>query len=157
MDDDEIKYKDCIVMKANGYFDAPQLYHDLRTIDMLEIIGLGNHPRLAIDESYNLSEEAWTILDNDHNMIGSFGIARSGVEGMGVPWLLGTHRMHLIKRSFIKYSKEWLNRLFNDSYNVLTNYVMIENELSIRWLKWLGAVFNESNIEGYQQFSFYKS
>ena len=74
-----------------------------------------------------------------------------------MPWLLGTHRMHLIKRSFIKYSKEWLNRLFNDSYNVLTNYVMIENELSIRWLKWLGAVFNESNIEGYQQFSFYKS
>ena len=56
MDDDEIKYKDCIVMKANGYFDAPQLYHDLRTIDMLEIIGLGNHPRLAIDESYNLSD-----------------------------------------------------------------------------------------------------
>jgi hypothetical protein len=157
MDDDEIKYKDCVVMKANGYFDAPQLYEDLRIIDILEVIGLGNHPRLAVCDSYALSDEAWTILDPDHRMIGSFGIARSGVDGMGVPWMLCTHRVHLIKRSFIKYSKEWLNRLFNDKYHILTNYVMNENELSIRWLKWLGASFNECSIEGYQQFSFHKS
>lgn len=156
MDNEYYTYKDCIVEPANGDYDADALYADMRTIDMLEIIGLGNHPRLALVESYNVTERPWTILTRDYRMIGSFGVANSTIEGMGVPWLLGTHRMHLIKRTFIEQSKEWLSRLFNDKYEVLTNYIMEDNKLSIRWLKWLGASFNDCDVQGYKQFSFHK-
>lgn len=156
MDNEYYTYKDCIVEPANGDYDADDLYADMRTIDMLEIIGLGNHPRLALVESYKVTERPWTILTRDYRMIGSFGVASSTIEGMGVPWLLGTHRMHLIKRTFIEQSKEWLSRLFNDKYEVLTNYIMEDNKLSIRWLKWLGASFNDCDVEGYKQFSFHK-
>lgn len=156
MDNEYYTYKDCIVEPANGDYDADALYADMRTIDMLEIIGLGNHPRLALVESYKVTERPWTILTRDYRMIGSFGVANSTIEGMGVPWLLGTHRMHLIKRTFIEQSKEWLSRLFNDKYEVLTNYIMEDNKLSIRWLKWLGASFNNCDVEGYKQFSFHK-
>lgn len=156
MDKEYYTYDDCIVEPANGDYDAPVLYKDMRTIDMLEIIGLGNHPRLALEKSYEISDVAWTLLTRDYEMIGSFGIARSGTEGIGVPWLLGTHRMYLIKRTFIKHSKEWINRLFSDKYEMLTNYIMNENAMSIRWLKWLGASFSPCDIEGYQQFTFYK-
>ncbi len=154
-DEETYMYPDCRIDPANGYFDAPLLYEDMRSMDMLEIIGLGKHPRLALEESYKVSTHAWTILTSEHRMVGSFGIAGSDQENVGVPWLLGTHRMHLIKKSFLKHSREWIKRVFGD-YEVLTNVVMERNELSMRWLKWLGASFHDCTIDGYKQFYIYK-
>ena len=34
-------YPDCRIDPANGYMDAPALYEDMRSMDMLEIIGSG--------------------------------------------------------------------------------------------------------------------
>jgi hypothetical protein len=153
----EYIYNDCRIDPANGEFDWLPLYEDMRTQDMLEIIGLGQHPRQALQESYKISEEAWTVTTLDMRMVGSFGVCPAIRQpNIGVIWLLGTHRMHLIKKTFIKHSKEWIDRLMGD-YNVLTNYVMESNELSFRWLTWLGATFSDVGIDGYKQFHIYKN
>ena len=149
-------YEDCTIHPAVGEFDWLPLYEDMRTQDMLEIIGLGQHPRTALQESYAVSDEAWTIHMPDLRIVGSFGVCQAIRQPhVGVIWLLGTHRMHLIKKTFIKRSKEWIDRLMGD-YNVLTNYVMESNELSVRWLTWLGATFTDVGIDGYKQFNIYK-
>ncbi len=155
--DDVYVYDDCTIHPAVGEFDWLPLYEDMRTQDMLEIIGLGQHPRTALQESYRVSEEAWTIHMPDLRVVGSFGVSQAIRQPhVGVIWLLGTHRMHLIKKTFIKHSKHWIDRLMGD-YNVLTNYVMESNELSVRWLTWLGATFSDVGIDGYQQFHIYKN
>ena len=38
----------------------------------------------------------------------------------------------------------------------LTNLVMTDNELSVRWLTWLGATWRDCSVDGFQQFSLYK-
>ena len=88
-------------------------------------------------------------------MVGSFGVAPSSKPNVGVAWLLGTYRIHLIKKTFVRHSKEWIDRLMGD-YECLTNLVCKENELSVRWLTWLGAVWTDVGIDNYQQFTIYK-
>tara|TARA_B100001093_G_scaffold167750_1_gene160426 strand:- start:1614 stop:2081 length:468 start_codon:yes stop_codon:yes gene_type:complete len=155
MVDDEIVYSDCRIQTAIPEFDAVELYQDMRTMDMLEVIGLGHHPRLALEESYKRSTKAWSVCTSEFRMVASFGVCPSDKENVGIPWLLGTHRMHLIKKTFIKHSKEWIERMMGD-YDVLTNVVMTDNKLSMRWLVWLGAIFEECSIDGYKQFKIYK-
>lgn len=154
--DEEYVYNDCIIAPANGEFDAPQIYEDMRMADMLECIGLGEHPRLALEQSYEASEKAWTITTKDCRTVASFGVTQSskGVD-VGIVWLLGTYRIHNIKRTFVKHSKEWIDRLMGD-YKALTNVVCEQNDLSIRWLTWLGAVWSDCGIDNYKQFTIYK-
>lgn len=149
-------YNDCRITPAEPWFESSLLYDDMRTQDMLECIGLGHHPRLAIEQSYKVSEQAWTITTLDRRMIASFGVGKSSKPNEGVIWLLGTHRMHLIRKTFVKHSKEWVNKLMGD-YDVLTNLVMTSNELSMRWLTWLGASWTDVDIDGYKQFSIYNN
>lgn len=152
----EYVYSDCRIQPANGEFDAPALYEDMRVMDMVECIGLGHHPRKALFQAYEISEEAWTITTTaDTRMVGSFGVTSSPLPDVGIIWMLGTHRMHRIKKTFIKHSREWIARLFGD-YETLTNLVMTDNELAVRWLTWLGATWRDCHVDGFQQFSLYK-
>jgi len=152
----EYVYSDCRIRPADSELDAPALYEDMRVMDMIECIGLGNHPRHAILESYAQSQEAWTITTaEDMRIVGSFGVVQSLIPKCGVIWMLGTHRVHRIKKTFLKHSREWIDRLYGD-YTVLTNLVMEDNELSMRWLTWLGAKWSDCKYDGFKQFNLYK-
>ncbi len=111
--DETYVYEDCSIHTAVAEFDWLPLYEDMRTQDMLEIIGLGQHPKIALQESYEMSEKAWTIHMPDLRVVGSFGVSQAIRQpNVGIVWLLGTHRMHLIKKTFIKRSKEWIDRRY---------------------------------------------
>ena len=152
---DTLEYSDCIIKRSDGELDARPLYDDMRMADMLECIGLGHHPRLAVETSYTASTDSWSIWTPDYRMVGSFGVGPSSKPNVGIAWLLGTYRIHLIKKTFVRHSKEWIERLMGD-YSCLTNLVCKENELSVRWLTWLGAVWTDVGIDNYQQFTIYK-
>ena len=152
---DTLEYSDCIIKRSDGELDARPLYDDMRMADMLECIGLGHHPRLAVESSYTASTDSWSIWTPDYRMVGSFGVGPSSKPNVGIAWLLGTYRIHLIKKTFVRHSKEWIERLMGD-HECLTNLVCKENELSIRWLTWLGAVWTDVGIDNYQQFTIYK-
>ena len=51
----------------------------------------------------------------------------------------------------MKHSKERMEGLL-DGFDYLTNFVMKSNTLSYRWLKWLGAEFNDCQFDGYLSF-----
>ena len=152
---DTVKYSDCVIKRSKASFDGGQLYRDMRMADMLECIGLGHHPRLAVESSYEHSTASWSIWTPDYRMVGSFGVCPSSKKGVGIAWLLGTYRIHLIKKTFVRHSKQWIYRLMGN-YSCLTNVVCKENELSVRWLTWLGATWSDCGIDNYQQFTIYK-
>ena len=145
------KFNDCSVSDAIIGFDGPALYERMRVEDMLECIGHGVHPRLACEQSYELSEKCYSIKTRDYMLIASFGVCPTDDPKVGCAWLLGTDLMPTIKKTFVKHSKEYLDELMGD-YDYLTNIVSMNNKLSVRWLTWLGAEFGESHGSDYRRF-----
>ena len=131
--------------------DAPDLYEDLREEDMLEILGLMHHPRDAVYMSYHTSSKCYSVKDEWNNLYCSFGVAPIKGSNIGSAWLLGTRRLPKIKKFFLKHSKERMLGLL-DGFDYLTNFVMRSNTLSMRWLEWLGAEFNDCQYENYLSF-----
>ena len=59
-------------------------------------------------------------------------------------WLLTTNIIAEHKFLFIRYSQRWVEDVLK-IYPVLTGNVRIDNEPAKQWIKWLGAVFYESD------------
>jgi hypothetical protein len=137
--------------EAQPDMDAVDLYEDLREEDMLEILGLMSHPRDAIIFSYATSSKCYSVKDEMNNLYCSFGVAAINGTNIGSAWLLGTRRLPKIKKFFLKHSKERMEELLN-GFDYLTNFVMRTNTLSIRWLEWLGAEFNDCQYDNYLSF-----
>ena len=137
--------------EAQGDMDAADLYEDLREEDMLEILGLMSHPRDAVYMSYATSTKCYSVKDEMNNLYCSFGVAPIKGTNIGSAWLLGTRRLPNIKKFFLKHSAEKVEDLL-DGFDYLTNFVMRTNKLSIRWLEWLGAEFNDCQYENYLSF-----
>jgi len=137
--------------EAQGDMDAADLYEDLREEDMLEILGLMSHPRDAVYMSYATSSKCYSVKDEYNNLYCSFGVAPINGTNIGSAWLLGTRRLPKIKKFFLKHSAEKVSELL-DGFDYLTNFVMRSNKLSIRWLEWLGAEFNDCQFENYLSF-----
>ena len=137
--------------EAQGDMDAADLYEDLREEDMLEILGLMSHPRDAVYMSYATSSKCYSVKDEYNNLYCSFGVAPINGTNIGSAWLLGTRRLPKIKKFFLKHSAEKVSELL-DGFDYLTNFVMRSNKLSIRWLEWLGAEFNDCQFDSYLSF-----
>lgn len=131
--------------------DAVDLYEDLREDDMLEILGLNHHPRDAVYMSYSCSSKCYSVKDEMNNLYCSFGVAPIKGTNIGSAWLLGTRRLPTIKKFFIKNSVERMEELL-EGFDYLTNFVMRSNKLSIKWLEWLGAEFQDCQFQGYLSF-----
>jgi len=137
--------------EAHGDTDSVDLYDDLREADMLEILGLMHHPRDAVMMSYACSTKCYSVKDEMNNLYCSFGVAPIEGTNIGSAWLLGTRRLPEIKKFFLKHSQERMMGLL-DGFDYITNFVMKSNTLSYRWLKWLGAEFNDCQYDGYLSF-----
>ena len=142
---------DLRIDEAQGDMDAVDLYEDLREEDMLEILGLMHHPRDAVYMSFATSSKCYSVRDEWNNLYCSFGVAPIEGTNIGSAWLLGTRRLPQIKKFFLKHSAEKVADLL-DGFDYLTNFVMRTNKLSIRWLEWLGAEFNDCQYENYLSF-----
>ncbi len=137
--------------EAHNDMDPVDLYEDLREEDMLEILGLMHHPRDAVYMSYATSSKCYSVRDEMNNRDCSFGVAPINGTNIGSAWLLGTRKLPQIKKFFLKHSAEKVTDLL-DGFDYLTNFVMRTNKLSIRWLEWLGAEFNDCQYENYLSF-----
>jgi hypothetical protein len=137
------------IEKAYAVEDAPLLYDDLREADMMECIGLMFHPRDAVYGSFESSSKCYSVKTDQDGLLACFGV--SPRENIGVCWLLGTRNFYKVKKKFVKESQMWVDDLM-DGFDYLTNYIMEANTLSMRWLKWLGASFEDCNIPGYKSF-----
>ena len=137
--------------EAQGDMDAADLYEDLREEDMLEILGLMHHPRDAVYMSYGTSSKCYSVKDEWNNLYCSFGVVPINGTNIGSAWLLGTRKLPQIKKFFLQNSKERMQELLK-GFDYLTNFVMRSNTLSIRWLEWLGAEFNDCQYENYLSF-----
>lgn len=85
------------------------------------------------------SDESYTVVDEDGPSI-MFGLSATTQPTVGAIWMLSTERIHNYPRTFLKFSRRWVD-FFNKKYPVLTNVVDLRNRVHIEWLRWLKCDF----------------
>lgn len=124
------KFGDCKVLAPN-----------LRDTDKREVwASNGLSPLAALQFSFVLSEECNTIIDDNEDIIGMFGVTNCGT--LGVPWLLMADESTTLgfNKEFVMQNREWVNRV-QERYPMLANLVSQENTRAIKWLRLLGFKF----------------
>jgi hypothetical protein len=119
--------------------DIPFLAENIREDDRLEIWhGYRVTPEEAFQTGYDVSDTPYTV-EWKGNPVAMFGV--SGVEGVGVPWMLATDDLKKIRKSFLKECRSYVEEL-NNEYPLLVNQVWAKNTTHIQWLKWLDFQFD---------------
>ena len=131
-----------IIIRHTISSDIDYISKHMRLADKKEVYrASGNRPRRALELARKVSE-CWTGLI-DGVPVAIFGCSGAdSVTGRGSPWMLGTDEIKDHGVAIAGISKRFVAFL-QQSYYYLENYVDCDNELSIKWLKWLGFSFDD--------------
>lgn len=122
--------------------DAYPIAQAMRPEDVMEVAAFGHDPMGALIQGYGLSVTSYTLLDPTGEPIAMAGVTPTDDENLGAVWLLGTPGIEQYGFRFLRYSKEFLQHLYDESgYECLFNYTHKDNVVHHRWLKWLGFSF----------------
>jgi hypothetical protein len=116
-----------------------ELVRNMRRPDVVELEAtLGMQWTVKdIQESCRTSDNgAIAVLDAGGAVICIFGVVNAG-NGVGVPWLLGTHLLDKHPRALLELTKSFLDS-WMQRYCTLTNATDKRNKKILRWLRWAG-------------------
>lgn len=120
----------------------PYIADRMRAIDARECREIGGvEPLAALERSVASPGPRWTALFDDEPAA-LFGVTQDTLLGgdIGTAWLLGTDRLQRDWRAFARASKPVVAELLM-RYRALSNVLLTDNTLCMRWLAWLGASF----------------
>lgn len=104
--------------------------------------------------AYQHSQAFTAIRPDEKTPILMFGISRPRLlDGHRCVWLLGTDQMDHFKKRFVKQSGEILHLLA--SGDTVYNHVIEGNEVSLKWLKWLGFSIDDPQPHGWLKKKFH--
>lgn len=120
-----------------GPADVDALLAGMREADRVELTAAsGADLRGTVEVSLDNSHRAWALeLYGDLGAL--LGVVPTEVDGLGVPWLIGTTAIDRHARTHIRATRRYL-AVMRDLYPQLINYVHAENHRSVRWLRWMG-------------------
>jgi hypothetical protein len=122
-----------------------QISRHMRAADAAECRAMGVFSPLGALRFSMRNSNATTALF-DGRPVAMFGTRPLNVlAGVGCVWLLGTDDLRIHRKDFLRASARERHRLFA-RYRVLRNVVSLQNEASLRWLKWLGAEFAPETV-----------
>ena len=130
--------------RKSTYEDCFDLADTLRDVDRREValLGGGGNAMDALWAGVHPGP-ATTIVSDDGVVLAMFGVKASGLPGVGFAWMLTSvafEKDKVAKRRVLKESPEAILSMHKD-YPVLTNVILKENRLAIKWLRWLGFKF----------------
>lgn len=129
-------------------YDVEYLSDKLRDIDLREIDAVsGCSPKAALRSGLRLSDfcKVGTV---DGRPVCIYGVRKaSSLMAVGYIWMLGTddvdkHAMKFARECDIQVSE------MMKGYEVVYNHCLAESKKTIRWLKWLGFVFEDPKPHG---------
>ena len=126
-----------------------ELNENLREIDRREIEGLGFSTLEGVKMSICDTCPVYVARTNEGKLIACWGLQvldfkrKDGTHDYTyLIWALGTDEINHYAKSFVRESKAILDRWL-ELYGCLENTVACFNKRAIRWLKWMGAEFDE--------------
>jgi len=123
--------------------------------DVLEIkLSDGLSPLDALRRACRESAEVNTIVGSDGKLLGMFGLSYID-DLVGSPWMLSTGKLSNYYIKFLRQSRQWVEDA-NNRRSVLVNYVHVENDNAIKWLRFLGFSFIRKVDYGVSNAPFYE-
>lgn len=118
----------------------PMIANDMRPADVAECAALGRDPHDALSHALRISLWALTaIVENrPHAMMGV--ASRNMLEGVGIPWMLGTDRIYDHPRDMIRNAPAVLGEMHR-TFATLENLVSADNDRAVRYLRHVGFEF----------------
>lgn len=109
-----------------------------RELDRRELWSGWRHtPEQSLRQGVRNSTHAWTGFI-DFEPVCMFGVVPASLlSGTGAPWLIGSEAIERHAITFLRRSRPQVARM-RASYQLLANYVALENVAAQRWLQWLG-------------------
>ena len=144
-----------IVVRDMVAKDVDFFKHRLKKIDIIEMKRSHNiTPEEGLRLSFKQSMIAITVTDG-------WPIICSGINPLSILgdkailWLLSTERIKDINIRFVKNCRKFINH-FLEFYPNLFNYIDVENTITLKWIKFLGAEIDEAKPYGYEQKPFHR-
>lgn len=131
------EYGGCLIVDATESH-VEKLEGNLRHHDKMECYLLGSTPSKAMRLALRIDGATYTALDENGEPFAMFGSGPK--QAIGYIWMLGTEDVLKHKRQFIRASRDWIQYL-SKPYGVTSNVVLKDNRMSVRWLKFCGAIF----------------
>ncbi|MBU1046963.1 DUF2833 domain-containing protein [Patescibacteria group bacterium] len=123
--------------------DAFELAPKLRQDDLDEIAAAsGREPLNTLLEGIAHSAVPAAVIGDKGEVVALFGVVPTPLAGVGAIWLLGSDGLWTYRWQFLRESRQWIEDL-QEAWPILWNFVYAENELHIKWLKWLGFNFTK--------------
>lgn len=148
--------EDGILVRNSLLKDVHYLKTRLKQSDINEVKrSHGYTPEEALMEGWKKSLVCYTLCMYDRP-IAMCGInPESFIGNKAVVWFLSSPEIDMIKVKFIRNSRLIVDK-FLDFYGVLFNYVDISQTKTIKWLKRMGAKFEEPVLYGVSNMPFVK-
>lgn len=127
--------------KGDGEALAPRL----REVDKIEISAVSNekHSKL-LEDAIEANAYTYAIMFKDRP-VALLGLTPYNINTSMI-WMVGSEEIVPIQIPFLRNSLKWV-KAFHELYPVLFNFVSVQNELHIKWLKWLGFTFGKTYPE----------
>jgi hypothetical protein len=123
--------------------DVIYLAPRLRPEDVAEVKAYsGRDAYHTLSLGLHVSDQCWTMVSDDDEPAGMFGVVKSQLPGAGLVWMLCTPLVPENSMTFLKECRRggWTNKLHR-SYPILWNYVDERNTKHVNWLRWMGFSF----------------
>lgn len=121
-----------------GHVD--KMHPHMRAMDRKEVYASsGLTPEAALRHSFQHSPEVYSVFIGDNDIPAlMFGISRitSLVSNKRVMWMLATDQINEISFKFLRESNSYIDLLGGGSR--VYNYVLEGNDVTLKWLYWLG-------------------
>jgi hypothetical protein len=140
--------------------DAFDLSFKLRQLDKFEVAAMGHSPLDVLIAPFRYTRKGvntYSVFYND-SVIAMFGVISTPQNiKHGVVWMLASDELNDHWLYFTKRTKNWVNYFLAD-YDYVHNYVSLEQEINIKWLKWLGFSFKKEEmlVKGTKVLYFYR-
>ena len=135
--------------------DIEPIASNMCEADATEImLSNGVTPLEALTKSCKLSEETFTMVSSDGELLGMFGLSYID-DYVGSPWMLTTGKLSNYRVQFLRESRRWVIEA-NKKRSLLLNYVHVENTNAINWLRFLGFKFLREVTYGVGKAPFYE-
>jgi GNAT superfamily N-acetyltransferase len=120
----------------------PALAANMREADRIEIGAFGRTPAKALGSGLSSSVWALTALvdDEPHAMMGVVPV--NVLDGIGVPWMLGSERIYDHARDLVRYGPGIIAEM-RRGFERLENMVHVDNHRAIRFLRHLGWTISD--------------
>lgn len=136
-----------MMVLASVLEDAVSISKELRPADQKEIIATRGYPAFldAMVDGFYASKQPLTLHVNGKPSA-MFGIVPCNEEKTCRIWLLATSEIEEVPMYFLRNSKYWFNKI-TEGYDFIFNLAHRDNELHLKWLRWMGFDISDPTDE----------